>query len=415
MAAELRIRMYRTGFGDCFLLSFGPTASARHVLIDFGVHASGQIGTMDSIMDNIEEATRKKLEVVVATHAHRDHISGFGEFADRFADFSIGEVWLPWTDNPKDPEAAALQKKQLALYDRLDNHLRLALGADESDPRYAAALNALSNLKGNGPAKAALGSGFGVGATPRYFRGGDAIAKVGAIAGLSADILSPPRDKAYFSRMDPPADQRFLAAPGDTRDAVRPFPGLEVREKDARDFRAIVRDGQPIVEARDLAGLTAFAEAPADRLALALDNVRNNTSLVILFRYKGKTLLFPGDAQWGNWQSWIRADGAREILGAVDFLKVAHHGSENATPVDVVHELRAGGVAAMVPTQVRPFPTIPRLPLIAELQRHCVGHLAVRSDWIDVRNAPKGPAPKPKLPKGFKAGEPGSVWIDCHL
>jgi len=52
------------------------------------------------------------------------------------------------------------------------------------------------------------------------------------------------------------------------------------------------------------------------------------------------------------------------MLNEVDFLKVAHHGSENATPVNVVHALKDSGLAVMVPTQVKPFPTIPRMPLL---------------------------------------------------
>ena len=52
---------------------------------------------------------------------------------------------------------------------------------------------------------------------------------------------------------------------------------------------------------------------------------------------------------------------ARQLLGELDFFKVAHHGSENATPVDVVNALKKSGLAAMVPTQVKPFPTIPRI------------------------------------------------------
>jgi hypothetical protein len=160
----------------------------------------------------------------------------------------------------------------------------------------------------------------------------------------------------------------------------------------------------------ELAKLHQVAEAPADRLALALDNVRNNTSLVILFRYKGKTLLFPGDAQWGNWQSWIGGDGARQLISDIDFFKVAHHGSENATPVDVVNWLRADGVAAMVSTQKLPFPTIPRMPLLAALEKHC--GVAVCSDWIEWKDALKGPSPTPKIPKGF---EPGTVWMDYEL
>lgn len=406
MATPIQVRMYRPGFGDCFLVSFGPTASARHVLIDFGAHMHGEIGTMDRIMDNLETTTNKKLELLVASHAHRDHISGFGKFADRFADFKIGEVWLPWTDDPDDEDVAALQKKHLALYERLDKHLRLALKATEADPKYAAALHALSNLRGNGKAKSELARGFGTGAKVRYLKAGASIAKVGGATGLSAEILGPPKEKEFFSRMDPPADQRFLATPGDKSRAIRPFPELEIR-KGEPDYRAIVKDKQPLVLPDDLPDLHDLAEVPADRLALALDNARNNTSLVILFRYRGKTLLFPGDAQWGNWQSWIGTDAARQLLSEVDFLKVAHHGSDNATPVDVVRGLRGSGLAAMVSTQVLPYPTIPRVPLIKELEKHCAGHLAVRSDWIEVEDAPK--LKSPKLPKGYKAGE---LWID---
>jgi hypothetical protein len=408
MATNVRVRMYRPGFGDCFLVSFGANGEEKHVLIDFGAHMHGEIGTMDGIMENIETTTDKKLALIVSSHAHRDHISGFGKFAARFADFEVEEVWLPWTDNPKNKKAAALQKKHLALYDKLDRHLRVALKATDNDPKFAAALNALNNLRGNEKAMTELRRGFGTGAEARFLKAGDSFTKVAKVAGLSADVLSPPEDTTFFSRMDPPADQQFLTSPGFSADALRPFPNYEIRKRDA-DYKAIVKDGQPIVAAGELKTLEELAEAPADRLALALDSVRNNTSLVILFRFQGKTLLFPGDAQWGNWQSWIGSDESKQLIGEIDFFKVAHHGSENATPVDVVKALRKTGLAAMVSTQVKPFPTIPRMPLITELEKHC--KLAVRSDWIKVSEAPNK-NPVPKLPKGFKVGE---LWIDYRF
>jgi hypothetical protein len=409
VASKIRIRMYRPGFGDCFLLTFGIGPSARHVLIDFGAHMHGEIGTMDQIMASIEETTGNKLEAIIATHAHRDHISGFGKFVDRFSQFEIGQIWMSWADNPHDEQASSLKRKHLALYDALETHLRIGLNATDTDPRFAAALDALCNLKGNETAMTELGRGFGTGATVRYFQAGDSIPKLGEVPGLSAEFLGPPRDQAFLSRMNPPADQHFLTAPDDTSGALRPFPKLEIRPADA-DYDVILNVGQPIISTDTMNQLHALAEAPADRLALALDSVRNNTSLVIVFRYQGRTLLFPGDAQWGNWQSWIGTDRARQLLSEVDFLKVAHHGSENATPVDVVHGLRASGLVAMVPTQVKPFPTIPRMPLLKELEKHC--EVAVRSDWIDVKDAPIGPAPKPAFPGGFTMGD---VWIDYEL
>lgn len=398
--------MYRTGFGDCFLLTFGSAAAARHVLVDFGAHMHGEIGTMDRVMDDIEAITRKKLAVLVATHRHRDHISGFGQFAERFGGFEIREVWMPWTDDPHDPDAAALNARHLALYDKLQRHLAATGAAGrEAD----AARNALINLTGNETATTELARGFGTGATVRYLKAAQSFDMVAGVTGLSAEILGPPAEKSFLSRMNPPAGQHFLTAPGDTSTAVRPFRGYELRPNDV-DFTTIAN--QPVAPGEDIAALKASAENPASRLALFLDNVRNNTSLVIVFRYKGKTLLFPGDAQWGNWQSWIGTAAAKRVLAELDFLKLSHHGSENATPVDVVKGLRDNGLAAMVSTQIEPFPTIPRIPLLDAVQAHCTSHLLVRSDWVDVEGAPSAPTAAPRLSSPFRRGH---VWIDCAL
>jgi hypothetical protein len=411
MTANIRIRMYRTGFGDCFLLSFGTARSARHVLIDFGVHAQGDIGTMASIMDHLESETGRKLDLLVVTHAHRDHISGFGQFADRFAQFEIGEIWMPWTDNPRDKDATGLERKHLALYDRLEKHLRVALAARPKDAVNSAALHAISNMKSIERTRSELSHAFGTGARVRYLGAGVSFGKAAGIPGLSAEILGPPRDKRFFSRMDPLEGQHFLSTPGETNGGLHPFPGFEIRPGDP-EFEEIVKDRQPLVPPGELPALQERGMAPVGRLTLALDSVRNNTSLVILFRYQGKTLLFPGDAQWDSWQSWINTDNARQLLGELDFLKVAHHGSESATPVSVVKSLKSAGLVAMVPTQVKPFPTIPCKPLLDELRKHCEGQVVVRSDWIDVKDAPPGPRPRPGLPRGFELGE---VWIDYNL
>ena len=39
---------------------------------------------MEKIIDNIGEVTDQNLEVIIATHAHRDHISGFEKFGNVF-------------------------------------------------------------------------------------------------------------------------------------------------------------------------------------------------------------------------------------------------------------------------------------------------------------------------------------------
>ena len=67
-------------------------------------------------------------------------------------------------------------------------------------------------------------------------------------------------------------------------------------------------------------------------LVRSLDDELNNTSLVLLFEIGTKKLLFPGDAQWENWEYALSQDSVRKLLADVNLYKVGHHGSLNATP-----------------------------------------------------------------------------------
>ena len=57
LAPAIRIRMYRVGFGDCFLLSLPVTGGMEHILIDCGVHARGNIGTLGDAVHDIAQET----------------------------------------------------------------------------------------------------------------------------------------------------------------------------------------------------------------------------------------------------------------------------------------------------------------------------------------------------------------------
>src|SRR5712664_1835102 len=98
----IRIRMYRVGFGDCFLLSLPAADGDRHVLIDCGVHSRGNLNKIADAVQDVAALTNGRLDIVIATHAHQDHISGFATCAAAFEKMSVGEVWLPWTEDPKD-------------------------------------------------------------------------------------------------------------------------------------------------------------------------------------------------------------------------------------------------------------------------------------------------------------------------
>ena len=58
-------------------------------------------------------------------------------------------------------------------------------------------------------------------------------------------------------------------------------------------------------------------------LVRTLDKVLNNTSVILLFEFGGRKLLFPGDAQIENWSYCLDDAEICEKLKTVDLYKVA--------------------------------------------------------------------------------------------
>jgi len=409
-ANTVRVRMYRIGFGDCFLVSLPVANQAagdthKHVLVDCGVHAKGDIDMIDRAVDHIGETTGKKLAIVIATHSHQDHISGF---SNKFSSFEIGEVWMPWCENPKDKQAAKLTKKHAALAETLERHFAAEARVARVDKTRAAAMAAVANLVQNKTALGLLHSGFNVGAEVRYLSAGDSLKNPGGLPGLSVRFLGPPRDEKFLSKMDPPSGHSYLRMKGGASErlhAVEPF---------AARWQISTNDPS-LAHLRFSANATAnlqkeLATPSLDALAFALDQYKNNTSLVSLFSFRGQQMLFPGDAQWGNWKFWLDQDDAETILQGVTFFKVAHHGSHNATPTDALEKMSKGKFAAMVSTQSVPWESIPRIPLMDRLGEMTKDRV-IRSDslaLVDAPKAPKGPVLS-ALPKGFVQGD---FWYD---
>src|SRR5437879_7373414 len=112
---ELRIRMYRVGFGDFFLVTVPADDGPQHILIDCGVTPGktkkGDIGTIKDAVAHMAEETKKKLALIIVTHRHQDHIIGFSRSAEIFQDVKVEAVWMSIWETEYD----ASEKKEKSL------------------------------------------------------------------------------------------------------------------------------------------------------------------------------------------------------------------------------------------------------------------------------------------------------------
>lgn len=358
--AGIRVRMYRVGFGDCFLITLTDDGGqAHHVLVDCGVHFKGNAGTMDDVVADIAKETGGNLALVVATHSHQDHISGFGSHADAFRAMTAREVWMPWVDDPSDAQAKSYREMQMAMLMHLEGPA--AFWVESQNVRDHAALAAVMNLRGNAKALDTLRRGF-KGAKVRYLEATDRLLENAAgVPGLTVSILGPTRDEDFLELELPPRDDRFFRAVqgGNFLDsAPKPFAKGFIHER----HKLL----NPYVSNEDRDTIEDILDDDAS-LAFRLERAKNNTSLVLLFSFAGQHMLFAGDAQYGSWQSWRERPDRDEILRSLTFYKVSHHGSHNATPRSAVEAMAESGIMAMMSTQNQPWATIPDLKLLNAL------------------------------------------------
>lgn len=461
------VRMYRVGFGDFFLVGVPTPRGKRdkeYILIDCGVFkgtsGKGDIGSIGAAVDNLASVTGGELALVIMTHRHADHIIGFSRCKAQFQKMKVGAVWMPVWENEYEAKAAKFQASLTGLALKLDAHL--ALSADTNkDPTFLAARDMLYNATGAGSLAAAAGGGTnaasldllkkGFGVTPSYYAAGDTpkIPDVLAEAGTSAKILGPPpvADMDLMKMMDlTKGVGQYLDAEGGAEDDSDPLNafldeewkvGPEAYHPEAfAEWKRAGDDKGDAAAARVRMEKALAAAQPTSYYAAAktLDSFLNNQSLVVLFEIAGKKLLFVGDAQAGNWEHWLyhtdspdkapsgalSSDGA-SILESIDFYKVGHHGSTNATPKAAVAAMRKG-IVAMCSTQADVYGTeakgteVPRIPLLTALGAQCD---LVRSDQVPITVGGNAiPAAKETTPlpaKTAKRVSVGTCWVDYEL
>jgi beta-lactamase superfamily II metal-dependent hydrolase len=413
---SIEMRMYNVGFGDCFLLRIPTADGTRRVLVDCGYHSQGQGEFTDKeLVKQIKADLRgAPLDVVVASHRHQDHISGFGE-TDLWADVAVEEVWLPFTADDTDTSDGATPHALRALMDAAHGLLD---ASGKLTPQALAALDARSaeekaavefmlwNARSNAPGIENLLHGFkradGRLANRRFLP--ESLTEfpskfvTPALPGVTIHVLGPPRDpKARRKREVPPSWGVREAALGDATDEIgSPFPA-EWRIP-AANLPKVRPFTDPVLRTMKLFNDDLL------RAATSVDGFLNGESLVLVLEVGTARLLLPGDAEVGAWETILANRDALALAASVTFVKVGHHGSHNATPLMFVRDHLARRTPAVISTQEGDGQYRHGIPLDDLLD-------AMKAREMPFARTDKAPARRTGI---FTPG-PGGKWIDCSI
>jgi hypothetical protein len=357
--SSVTVFAYQVGFGDCLLIRFEyPTGARKHVLIDFGSmklpKGAGKKHMLEIAQDIRGKCGAAGLEAVVATHRHADHISGFATNAagtapgDVIASLEPKLVLQPWTEHPDIAE------------DAIGPASKGSNGGGKSFARALAGMQAVAaaakaiadgpagrqmsaavreqirfigedNIKNPGAVRALMKLGRRPGAKPEYLYFGARTQLGRRLPGVKVHVLGPPTVAQHEAvrRQNPRNEDEYWHLLHRVRDG-----SSHVRAAGRLFPRAATEPGGKLpAYSRWLAQrVRAASEEELLGIVTSLDDAMNCTSLILLFEVGDKKLLFPGDAQWENWEFALSKPDAVELLEDVNLYKVGHHGSLNATP-----------------------------------------------------------------------------------
>ena len=355
---RLSVRAYNVGFGDCILISWDEDDGVHHAWVDFGTHHSDDRTVYAGVFDDIRARTAGKVDLILISHRHLDHLEGFYYLRDRLpTDFSIGRVWhahvTPAVDNQFKIAADALMQV-------LPRELQAAPGPIGDVYRNNLALSTKDRMD----TIAALFPTTSVFQVHRQMDLTASGAKPTSWTRMEVDVLAPEQDSAlYLKPIDTSLGAR-QALDDHFAKFVRGAEPVRAAAMDAvpRNVDATDGDGPPdFLRLADFARLRRQLRSGGLDLLAAVNKSRNNTSIVSRWRWEGVTLLLTGDAELESW-AVIRGNG--ESFQST-MLKVGHHGSIDASPAwgfERVFPTRRNTNSVVLTTNPLIFPTGNEVP-----------------------------------------------------
>ncbi len=388
---KVAIRMYRGGTGDFFILQFKRRNTVSfQMMIDCGCINGGKPHFAERLEDLKTFTKNKPIDLLVVTHEHADHINGFELAKDIFKDMQFKKVWFSWTENDEDAFANDLRKN----YSELDKAIKVAVSKlnalnkaayfqklyaleenenlmVEGKVHFIDALNGLNNLNITGglgaksgtvkPTMASLFRDWNVikdDTEVEFLEPGEIRENLAGLNGIRFYVMGPPKDTHYldleyskdgsFDKRENPSQKDFalIAALSVSNQAgsTKQLPFEVEYERPAEpETIAMRRNYTNGGEWRKIDSDWLFSTGS---LAMRYEKSINNTSLALAIQFEKseRVLLFPGDAELGNWLSWhdglewpVKINGqtvkknAEYFLNKAVFYKVGHHMSQNGT------------------------------------------------------------------------------------
>jgi beta-lactamase superfamily II metal-dependent hydrolase len=357
------VYVYNVLFGDAILVEVPDAGQRRFVLIDVGNVIAGKAGADEPLLTVVEDVIARTggvVDLYVMTHEHLDHVQGLLYAADHGRRLGARSVWMTASAAPDYYERHSEARRRRTALQSASGAFEAVLGTSAWPPGLAG-MHALNLAH---PTSAYVDHIRSLTPRPHYVHRESDLAGTHPFRETELRLLAPEEDTSvYYRRVRAhvPSPQARGATRAPTREGTS--------ATDSTDSTPLVPptgvDGSAFFD------LVASMNGGLAESLLSLDKASNNTSLVLELVWRGRRLLFAGDAEQESWRLMVE----RDLLQPVDFLKVAHHGSRTGRPpAEALDRIlpasaHASAVAVLSSHETEHWKGVPDADAVAELEQ----------------------------------------------